>query len=1186
MSGKGKGKGFGKATDSENTSDSVDPVALTAQQIRIRSLFKQAPALPQPQPQSIASHISSTMKKHQAPPTSNGDPSTLTYSPFTQVSSVRLFKQGQASREAPVLSDKTNKSIMSFVKAREEERAPQGAPDTSAADTQNRAQFPSTQIHGETTAALVNCQDEQAQEVASLAAPNAAEVTEQPPSSQVASQEGAPTDQPSLQPESQEESEAPPRPDPPDAPDYGIDPPIPRLPSQNIPVEPRVRPQLNSITRYGIVHETRSQTRLIPETRAPSTTESNEHARPRNPDKPFECQACTFASSDPTSLLRHHALTRGGQHDIKFPLLRYKEVYEDPKLFRFYCGICNHPFTKKLNVMLHLMDGKCKNKQGMTNEAAQLLVRNRDVYSLELEEQLAKASAAKAARAKSIAEQITAPKIGLPPEATINLSPLGCATDKKNLALRFIQMKLEIENGADILDAFNQFIGAFRRKQACNTRRDTNQKQIDFCFQRGQTGKAWNLIKENQNKQNLSPENASSRPDLVRELFQENRKPEYESASRQGSVRTALQAPTAEEITKIILQYRDGKAGGPSGILPAHLKELEKSHHISNILAKVYKLILDTPSLVNKTRRLFEYRIIFIPKNATKFRPICIQELFLQVLHKALAEKMKQQLTLGNYQFAFTKNALLRAKYQANIMLKNGLTLTSLDVRNAFNAVPHKVIEEELVKAGLAPETNQYIQAFLMARNAEGLERLGTGVPQGDPLSMMLFCVVMRPILDRLAGKYKVIASYADDVLIGHDSGVNLKDCESVFADYGLTLSVEKCITASPTQAIKFVGQEFKDKPIPLTDHLLQTAQDAFLILEQSKLGTTQQRFQMFVQCIVPSVNYGPLVDVTDDQEAGYTKIDDSLVATTSLIAGLSIKIETLLDSQIRGGMNVITPGRFYPLMTAARDEFHENNHCVFRNIREKIKELVPDDPDPGRPMIFPCILGATRLPGQSVQYLLNSAFGPVATPSKTHLCTLCGTPKIGDHDQKCNRNSGIRIVRHNKAVSAAMNCLAKYEPREITRQQAPEGKFYPDFRIIVSKILTVDLDVTFTSQENMDAKFAEKVRKHKLPDPNQTIIPMVISHELQIHRETLKLLKFHFPEFNYRKFMEAVGTATCFYRQDSVRNNTARQIIALQDRNYGLEEDVAIRLNWRNAAKNNNRRRQHARGSAVAPGP
>lgn len=102
-------------------------------------------------------------------------------------------------------------------------------------------------------------------------------------------------------------------------------------------------------------------------------------------------------------------------------------------------------------------------------------------------------------------------------------------------------------------------------------------------------------------------------------------------------------------------------------------------------------------------------------------------------------------------------------------MLSKGMTLTQIDIQNAFNSTPLEVIKNELKKVGICPSYRAYFEEFLRNRHCKFSQKIKCGVPQGDPQSMFLFCLAINPVIIELAANVEIIVvAYADDVLIGH----------------------------------------------------------------------------------------------------------------------------------------------------------------------------------------------------------------------------------------------------------------------------------------------------------------------------------------------------------------------------------------------------------------------------------
>ena len=78
------------------------------------------------------------------------------------------------------------------------------------------------------------------------------------------------------------------------------------------------------------------------------------------------------------------------------------------------------------------------------------------------------------------------------------------------------------------------------------------------------------------------------------------------------------------------------------------------------------------------------------------------------------------------------------------------------------------VIRKGLEALCVSKQYIDYIMAMLAKRKADINVSLERGVPQGDPLSQLLFIVAIDPLIRQLARKYgeKNIVAYCDDIII------------------------------------------------------------------------------------------------------------------------------------------------------------------------------------------------------------------------------------------------------------------------------------------------------------------------------------------------------------------------------------------------------------------------------------
>ena len=100
-------------------------------------------------------------------------------------------------------------------------------------------------------------------------------------------------------------------------------------------------------------------------------------------------------------------------------------------------------------------------------------------------------------------------------------------------------------------------------------------------------------------------------------------------------------------------------------------------------------------------------------------------------------------------------------------MVHDGLVLTHIDIKNAFNSIPHEAIFNELRRQKVSSLYMNYVHKFLENRHCEFRNKITCGVAQGDSNSSLLFCIAINPIVEKLAAKYNILV-YADDILIGH----------------------------------------------------------------------------------------------------------------------------------------------------------------------------------------------------------------------------------------------------------------------------------------------------------------------------------------------------------------------------------------------------------------------------------
>ena len=134
------------------------------------------------------------------------------------------------------------------------------------------------------------------------------------------------------------------------------------------------------------------------------------------------------------------------------------------------------------------------------------------------------------------------------------------------------------------------------------------------------------------------------------------------------------------------------------------------------------------------------------------------------------------------------------------------MTVTKIDIKNAFNSINQEAIIYALRNNGCAPLWVAYIKIFMEFRFCKlyynpkeepTVMRARAGVPQGDSMSSFLFCLAIDIVLKNLKDKELIPGSYVDGLFIGHSptrpSSDVVRMVEAEIQKVGLELKVEKC---------------------------------------------------------------------------------------------------------------------------------------------------------------------------------------------------------------------------------------------------------------------------------------------------------------------------------------------------------------------------------------------------------
>jgi hypothetical protein len=230
-------------------------------------------------------------------------------------------------------------------------------------------------------------------------------------------------------------------------------------------------------------------------------------------------------------------------------------------------------------------------------------------------------------------------------------------------------------------------------------------------------------------------------------------------------------------------------------------------------------------------------RTILIPKtdggrsDPSQCRPITIGSVVVRVLHSVLATRLKFNLRFSSEQRGFIPGdgvcqniQLLDHLIYSCRRRSREMFAAVVDVRKAFDSVSHNSIVRACRNFGLPAPMIQYIQDFYsglctfldVGGCLSGPLAVRRGVCQGDPLSPLLFNMVVDEILRKLPTEVGVSIedakvshlAFADDLILVSHSEAGLQHLigmvESDYADRGLELNPQKTVTFGYRASAKF----------------------------------------------------------------------------------------------------------------------------------------------------------------------------------------------------------------------------------------------------------------------------------------------------------------------------------------------------------------------------------------------
>ncbi|CAK9799114.1 Retrovirus-related Pol polyprotein from type-2 retrotransposable element R2DM [Anthophora plagiata] len=294
--------------------------------------------------------------------------------------------------------------------------------------------------------------------------------------------------------------------------------------------------------------------------------------------------------------------------------------------------------------------------------------------------------------------------------------------------------------------------------------------------------------------------------------------------------KTARESPTkrVEElwspvsVGEIITKFKKIKsktAAGLDGITKSHLHKRGALF----IFTKLCNLLLMSRVYPDEWKL---NRTTLIPKpgksvdDVNNWRPITIGSLLGRLFSAMIDKRVRNVIEQNPRQKGFTNedgckhNISILNSALDEIKQKGGGVITVIDISKAFDTIPHDALVDALEAKGIPVEVSEYIRKMyngsktvIQCKNNETIEMdLLRGVKQGDPLSPLLFNLVLDPIIgviDETTEGIKIgdssvsILAFADDLVLLARSTSEAQKQAKIIYEYlkklKMEINVQKC---------------------------------------------------------------------------------------------------------------------------------------------------------------------------------------------------------------------------------------------------------------------------------------------------------------------------------------------------------------------------------------------------------